>query len=95
MGEKVTEEGIKARIEAEQYFILPGSTVTICSLRMENGFWVRGESACVDPANFNQKIGEELAYKDAFRRVWELEGYLLAERRYQQRDKAEQANTSM
>jgi hypothetical protein len=50
-------------------------------LLLKNGFSVRGESACVDPRNFNMEIGQQLAYRDAFSKMWQLEGYLLAEKR--------------
>lgn len=86
--EKVTEEGIKKRIAAIAYFVLPGTTVTICSITMENGYSFRGESACVDSRNFDPEIGEALAFKDAFRQIWAFEGYLLAERRHRTFDRA-------
>jgi hypothetical protein len=41
---------------------------------------VRGEYSCVDPRNFNAAIGKDQAHKDAFNKLWPLEGYLLAER---------------
>jgi hypothetical protein len=81
--EKVTKELIDARIKAESYTILPDSTVTICNIVLENGFSVRGESACVDPRNFNMEIGRQLSHRDAYSKLWQLEGYLLAERRWQ------------
>jgi len=40
---------------------------------------VRGESACVNPANYNQQIGEHYALIDAKRKLWPLFGFLLAE----------------
>lgn len=80
--EKVTKEGIEARITGVDYTVLPNSTVTICNINLENGFSVRGESACVDTRNFNMQIGQEIAYRDAFKKLWELEGYLLAEQRF-------------
>jgi len=80
--EKVTKEGIEARIVKTDYLVLPNSTVTLCNIVLDNGYSVRGESACVDPRNFNLEIGQNLAYKDAFGKLWALEGYLLAERKY-------------
>lgn len=77
---KVTKEGIEARITATDYMVLPNSTVTICNIKMANGFSVRGESACVDSRNFDMEIGRQIAYRDAFSKLWQLEGYLLAER---------------
>ena len=81
--EKVTKEGMEARIKSTEYMVLPNSTVTICNITLENGFSVRGESACVDPRNFNMEVGRQIAYRDAFGKLWQLEGYLLAERRFQ------------
>ena len=44
---------------------------------LPNGFTVVGESACVDPNNYVESIGEELARKRIEERIWELEGYKL------------------
>ena len=81
--EKVTKDSIEAKIAKVDYLVLPDSTVTLCNITLKNGYSVRGESACVDPRNFNVEIGKGLAYKQAFDRLWPLEGYLLAERRHQ------------
>lgn len=82
--DKVTKEGMEKRIKASNYMVLPDSTVTICNLVLENGFSMRGESACVDPRNFDMEIGRQIAYRDAFSKLWQLEGYLLAERRWKE-----------
>ena len=79
--EKVTAEAMKSRIKEVSYMILPNSTVTICNIELDNGYSVRGEAACVDPRNFNMQIGRELAYRDAFNKLWPLFGFLLAEQR--------------
>lgn len=79
--EKVTPDSIKAKIAKIDYLVLPDSTVTLCNITLKNGYSVRGESACVDPRNFNVEIGKGLAYKQAFDKLWPLEGYLLAEKR--------------
>lgn len=80
---KVTKDTIEAKITKVDYMVLPDSTVTLCNITLKNGYSVRGESACVDPRNFNIEIGKGLAYKDAFGKLWPLEGYLLAEDRWQ------------
>lgn len=71
---------IQSRIKDVSYTVLPGTTCTICNITMVNGFGVRGESACVDPKNFDAAIGRDIAYENAFQKLWQLEGYLLAER---------------
>ncbi|MEI1691276.1 Gp49 family protein [Acinetobacter nosocomialis] len=57
--------------------------LTFCTIVLENGFSVTGESACVAPENFDPFIGQEVAYKNAREKIWQLEGYLLKEKLYQ------------
>lgn len=45
--------------------------------KLPNGFTVVGESACVDPTNYDEKIGYDLAVNHIKNRLWELEGYAL------------------
>ena len=85
----VTEAGIRARIVDEKYFVIEGTTVTICHLTLENGFSVRGESACVDPLNFDKKKGEMYAFDNAFDKLWMLEGYLLCDRLWREKTNVE------
>lgn len=79
---KVTLDGIKAKIKGETYLVLPDGRTTLCILDLENGFSVKGFSACVDPAEFDLNMGRKIAFEDAFRQIWALEGYLLAEKMY-------------
>jgi hypothetical protein len=77
---KVTLDGIKAKIKGETYLVLPDGRSTLCILDLENGYSVKGFSACVDPAEFDLSLGRKYAFEDALRQIWPLEGYLLAER---------------
>jgi hypothetical protein len=81
-GERVTLEYIQSRIASKDFLVLSGSTITICNIVLDNGYSVRGESACVDPANFNKEIGQHYAEKQALDKLWPLFGFLLAETRY-------------
>ena len=72
---KLTEEHLKGLIADASYHRLDGTTVTICALTLRSGFVVTGESACLDPANFDATIGEKIAYDNAVEKIWELEGY--------------------
>lgn len=81
-GDKVTKDQIDAAI-VDVTFVQIGLTVTVCSITLFNGFSVRGESACVDPANFDADIGRTIAHDDAYRKLWAFFGFLLAEKRYQ------------
>lgn len=77
MKNKVEEQDILDEIAKVEYHILPDTTTTICVLHLNNGWTSTGISACVDPANFNKETGEDWAYKDAFKKLWPLFGFLL------------------
>lgn len=75
----VSLNDIQAKVKKTTYTLLPDGKTTICQLHMENGYTINGQSACVDPANYNKALGEKYAYEDAINKAWPLEGYLLAE----------------
>jgi hypothetical protein len=81
--ERVTKKGIESRIVSTEFHRIGGGTVTIASIALDNGFSVRGESACVNPENYDQQIGERIAYDNAFAKLWPLFGFALAERNFQ------------
>lgn len=72
---KLTEDDIKARVIDVEFFHVDGTTTTLCLLKTIGDFVITGTSACIDPAEFDAAIGRELAYKDALRQLWDLEGY--------------------
>lgn len=82
LGDRVTKEYMDSRIRRIEFFSIPNSTVTICSITLDNNYSVRGESACVDPANFNAQIGKKIAYDNAYKELWPLFGFLLAEKKH-------------
>ena len=79
---RVTPKSVAAVIKGAEYWMF-GDTLTVCVLTLENGFTVLGESACASPENFNVDLGRELARKNAERKIWALEGYLLKQRLYE------------
>jgi hypothetical protein len=76
MENTVTENGLKEIIVKTEYARI-GVKTTICCLTLKNGFEIIGQSACVDPKNFNKELGEKYSYEQAFNKLWELEGYKL------------------
>lgn len=80
-GERITAGYMESRITNTTYTVV--DTLTLCTIKLDNGFQVTGESACVDPANYNREVGEKLAYDNAFRKLWPFFGFLLAEKRHQ------------
>jgi hypothetical protein len=74
---RITPELVDAQIVAEDYFVFPGTTLTIAALTLKNGFIVTGESAAASPENFDKGIGRKIARDNARNKIWALEGYQL------------------
>lgn len=62
--------------ETDQQFQI----LTLCFLRMKNGFTVIGKSAPASPENFDAAKGAQFAREDAIRQLWPLMGYSLRDR---------------
>lgn len=77
MKNKLTPEDLDQLIADHQYIHVPGSTLTLCVLRLTNGSTVTGESNVIDPKNFNVEIGRSVAFRNAKDKIWGLEGYAL------------------
>lgn len=84
---KVSLSDMMEKVKSTTYTLLPNGKTTICQMVLENGFSIEGQSACVDPKNYNQALGEKYAFENAIDKMWPLEGYLLAEKIYQQSKK--------
>ncbi len=62
------------------YQRIEGTTVTVCVLVLDNGFTAIGTSACVDPAEYNEALGQSIAYKNAESSAWAYLGFRLADK---------------
>ena len=74
---RVTLDHIKSKVDRIVYF--RDDILTIAVVTTVNGFKLVGQSACADPANYNQELGEKIAREDAIKQLWAIEGYLLRE----------------
>jgi len=96
---RVTPDRIEAVISGENTFtvgdalralghpVMPEhNLLTICVLKLVNGFTVTGESACASPENFDAELGAKIARQNAVNKIWPLEGYLLKDRLSQSAD---------
>lgn len=54
-----------------------GDKTTVLMATLPNGFVIVESSSCVDPANFDMKIGEQICMQKLEDKIWELEGYKL------------------
>ena len=77
---RITPEHIDSVIVGEDYHVFPGTTMTVCCLKLANGFTVVGESACASPENFDEEIGKKIARTQARDKIWALEGYALRQK---------------
>ena len=75
---KLTPELLKSKITGEAYHQFDGTTVTICCLTLENGYNTIGQSACIDQSMFDAEVGKDLAYQDAFSKIWPKEALFQA-----------------
>lgn len=75
----VTKEQIEKILKESKYeaFHRVFEKQCIVVALLPNGFTIVGESACVDPKNYEESIGYELALEKIEDQLWMLEGYLL------------------
>ena len=74
---RLTPEYIDGLVDTIEYYVFPGTTMTICLIILRNGFKICGEADCVSAENFDQRIGQKIAFQNARDKIWMLEGYLL------------------
>ena len=77
---RVNPARVEEVIIGEDYHIFPETTLTVCCLKLANGFTVSGESACASPENFDVELGRKIARDNAKQKIWALEGYALREK---------------
>ncbi|PEW95856.1 hypothetical protein CN446_14870 [Bacillus cereus] len=78
MNNTVTQDQINSIIEktqfvTETYF----NKTTVVLAKLPNGFIIVESSSCVDPANYDEKMGFEICKERIVNKVWELEGFAL------------------
>jgi len=81
---RVKLDRLEEVIKTVDFHVFPKSQLTVCCITLENGFNVTGESACASPMNFNKELGEKISYENAKNKIWQLEGYLLKQKLYEE-----------
>ena len=76
---KITKEFLESEIIAVEYKRL-SEHLTHCTITVKNGFQFTGESACVDPTNYDEDIGNKIAYDYAFGKMWMPHGFWLRQK---------------
>ena len=64
------------------YHVFPETCITVCCITMKNGYNTVGHSGCVDPENFNEELGKEIAKNNAWNAMYHLLSYELKQKMY-------------
>lgn len=71
----ITQQHIDEQIVAEFYHVFPGTSLTVCALKLRNGYVVVGS------ATSDGERGQKRARVNARGKIWQLEEYrMLTER---------------
>ncbi|MEK4273122.1 Gp49 family protein [Paenibacillus sp. FSL R7-0026] len=75
----VTKEQVQEIMDNSEFEVIHKVFGKQCIVvaKLPNGFTVVGESACVDPSNYDETIGANIAKARIENKIWELEGYKL------------------
>ena len=72
----ITKEFLEAEAISVKFSHITG-TLTHCAITVEGGFTFTGESACADPANYDEIKGQKYAHENAISKMWLPYGFLL------------------
>lgn len=79
---RLTPTQIDEQIKNKEFWRVPNTTTTVCALTLQNNFVIIGKSASVSFKNFDQELGEEIAFNDAREQIWQYAGYALRNELY-------------
>ena len=76
MKNAVTKQQIDELLKKSEFRIeTVYNKVTMVSCKLPNGFVINEASGAVDPANYDEKIGEKICMERIENKLWELEGW--------------------
>ena len=77
---RVLPADLENEVDDELFLTKIAGVLTICVLKLKNGFLVTGESACASPENFDEEIGKKIARQNAINKLWPLLGFRLKDK---------------
>ena len=81
----VTQEQIDALMASAIFeSVTAAGKCTIVVAALQNGFVLVESSSCVDPENYDIEIGHKICMKKIEDKLWELEGYALQKKLYEE-----------
>ena len=69
-GFRITLDYMKSRVKNVEY--INRGVLNIAVVELDNGWYLVGKSAPVDPDNYDAEYGRKLAYDDALAQAWPL-----------------------
>ncbi len=69
---RVTPAEVEAEIDQDLFLCGIDGRLTICVLRLKNGFLITGESAATHADNYDQELGKKIARANAVDKIWPL-----------------------
>lgn len=77
---RLTSADVDNAIRERHFTVLPDGHTTVCSLRLDNGRWVHGQSHSDVPLADHSEPGRTSAFAVARREVWALLQFRAADR---------------
>lgn len=77
---RLTSADVDNVIRERHYTVLPDGHTTVCSLLLDNGCWVHGQSHSDVPLADHPEPGRTSAFAVARREVWQLLQFRVADR---------------
>lgn len=86
-GNYVKEEAIKELLDKSEVDVKTVfDKTTIVTVKLPNGFTLTEASGCVDSTNYDEVIGAEICMAKIEDKLWMLEGYLLQQKTYEEKN---------
>lgn len=79
---KLTKEMLENQIANVDYQVLIPNKLVHCTITVINGYRFTGEASVIDPSRFDLNIGKQVAYENAFDKMWPVYGYLVQDQMY-------------
>ena len=70
-----TPKYVSDMIVSTEYHHFKDTNTIVCCVKLYNGYCAVGESTCYDEDKFDITVGEDLAYKNATKKLRSLENY--------------------
>lgn len=81
---KITMQLLHNEIVDVKYTNIIERKLTHCCITVKNGFAFTGESAVVDPENYIEELGQQIAHKNAIDKMFLCYGFMLQEDLYRE-----------